>query len=293
MTSISPLSSVNVTPKSALDSFETWILTLAIHKPHPTFIWSLESNHSSLHSQSLPQKIGAFTLLDGIESGPAIRLGPSNAVRGGMRWEKRVAEGLERVYREWHLVDRLDDEDVEEQGKSKGKGKDIPTPSKSNKRSKKSKSKSNLPKPPTRILEFDGDQSCVLEIQPHPIERLKLPSSFQSYDSGYGASYYGNSSFPYGYGLSSNLNHNFEQDKTTLTFHCEEIKINAHRLLSTLEELEKREMNEMDKELESIGRMKRSNDGWLNQGQFIVAGVTNTSPRYGGDEFLMGSSARS
>lgn len=192
----------------------------------------------------------------------AIRLGTSSAIRGGMRWEKKVVEGLDRIYREWHLVDPLNEEQVDN-------AVEIPnSKSKESKHKTEEKTKSSLPTPISRILEFDD--SCVLQIQPHPIAREKIPSSFSSYDSGFASSSYsyGNSGVPYGYGYGFPLSHREElsQSKTSLTFHCEEIRINAARLLSVLEDLERLEMLEADKELD---RFRKPGGG------SIVGGVAN------------------
>ena len=181
-----------------LDSFETWILSLTLQrKSGPGWLWGKSTGRS-------------------------------------MRWEKRVAEGLDRVFRQWfhggeeggltadsalhrasliasmgsghrqsHLGQPGEEEESDEMGEAARK----------------------MTTPPPQMLEFDGT-SCTMLIQPHPI----APSSHPALTSMSSHLYLSSSSISSHASLTS---------RVEFTFHCESLSINAARLLCALEEVER------------------------------------------------------
>lgn len=145
-----------------LDSFESLILTLTARR-------SIPDTNATIHA-----------LLRG-----------EDASGHRLRFSKTLAEGLDRVFRDWFR----------------------PSPH---------------GEPDERMLEFDTT-SCTLSIQPHASSRAAvahpaLSSSSHDYLSRPPLSMqYAN--------LASN-------ERVELTFHCETVKVNAARLLATLERLE-------------------------------------------------------
>ncbi|KAF6766843.1 F-box domain protein [Kalmanozyma brasiliensis GHG001] len=146
-----------------LDSFESLILTLTARR-------------------SVPDAAAAIHAI--------LRGEPSSSHR--LRYSKTLAEGLDRVFRDWFR----------------------PSPSPS--------------LPAERTLEFDTT-SCTLAIQPHasPLAASAHPAhSSSSHDY---------LSRP---PLSTQYANLASNERVELTFHCETVRINAARLLATLERLE-------------------------------------------------------
>lgn len=231
-----------------LDSFETWILSLTLQR----------------------------RLVDGRASGGGGAAGP---VAGGgpaisslstrqMRWEKRVAEGLDRVFRDWFstpVQPQYDGigrayvrNDEHEQGESalaraqristlhfgftppSGAGSDVKASGEVLDMEEAGfdddddgKNTDDETIPDLRTLEFDGP-SCTMSIQPHPNSAdrggTREDTVHPALSSMYSHNYLSSHSLSARYASLSS--------RVELTFHCESVTINAARLLSTLEDVE-------------------------------------------------------
>lgn len=190
-----------------LDSFETWILTLTLQRKSDSI--------ASLRGMSRP-----------------------------LRWEKPVAAGLDRVFRDWFHSN------TDEISKSLGGGDgsfyrasliasaanpySIPNTSsyftnvgKSTQRDKEEEEEGDQQQPGPKVLEFDGT-SCTMTIQPHAVASFSslLHPALTLMPSQH---YLSNA------GLSS---HSFSS-RAEFNFHCESLTINASRLLNVLEDVER------------------------------------------------------
>ncbi|CCF51460.1 hypothetical protein NDA11_006310 [Ustilago hordei] len=197
-----------------LDSFESLILTLTARRSIP----------------DVNATIGAI-------------LRGEDASGHRLRYSKVLAEGLDRVFREWF------------------------------KPQASSNSASSSQEPELKTLEFDNT-SCTLSIQPHASSRAHvahpaLSSSSHDYLSGPPLSaQYAN--------LASN-------ERVELTFHCEHITINAARLLATLERLEHDVLANQARSGLAMSRLPRivENVSSMGAGGFPVAAATvNASVGY-------------
>ncbi|UZJ56277.1 hypothetical protein CBS101457_005597 [Exobasidium rhododendri] len=202
-----------------------------------------------------------------------------------MRWEKRVAEGLDRVFREWFSTGKDEGGNISgsswgagqasnalhrasliasmgrgyssslpatvdsSMGKSREEATNLSQEEGSKEEAGEEEAEASTALPEAKMLEFDG-LSCTLEIQPHPIDSTSFPShpALTSMSSDH---YLSNSS------LRSHYHDSFVS-RVEFTFHCESIIINAARLLSVLE------MVEMD--------IERASELAKRKGGQIVAG---------------------
>lgn len=188
-----------------LDSFETWILTLTLQRKSDSI--------ASLRGMSRP-----------------------------LRWEKPVAAGLDRVFRDWFHSS------TDEISRSLGGGDSsfyrasliasatsstpyslpsISSYSATMDKSSERQEEEDQPQPEPKILEFDGT-SCTMTIQPHAVASSSslLHPALTLMPSHH---YLSNA------GLSS---HSFSS-RVEFNFHCESLTINAARLLNVLEDVER------------------------------------------------------
>ncbi|SPO27681.1 uncharacterized protein UTRI_04282_B [Ustilago trichophora] len=122
-----------------------------------------------------------------------------------LRYSKTLAEGLDRVFRDWFK------------------------PPASLAASSSSHPITDRDQPETKILEFDAT-SCTLTIQPHASARAHI--AHPALSSGQSHNYLSQPPLSAHYAsLASN-------ERVELTFHCDCVTINAARLLATLERLE-------------------------------------------------------
>ncbi|SPO32538.1 uncharacterized protein UTRI_04282 [Ustilago trichophora] len=130
-----------------------------------------------------------------------------------LRYSKTLAEGLDRVFRDWFKPPTA-----------------IASSSSSFSSSSSSSHATIAPQQPeTKVLEFDA-ASCTLTIQPHASARAHI--AHPALSSGQSHNYLSQPPLSAHYAsLASN-------ERVELTFHCECVTINAARLLATLERLE-------------------------------------------------------
>ncbi|KDN43686.1 hypothetical protein K437DRAFT_257416 [Tilletiaria anomala UBC 951] len=247
-----------------LDSFETWILTLSIHRTD--------------YDLTPPFVLARAKLAQDFDGGQADgNNAPPFAFNQPFWTERRMVEGLERVYREWFRppngcspdIDSLLSSDKHDTRLSASAS--SPTGNDNHKTPSSARLRARLYQmdmteeeraeilPPLRMLEVDNKPSCTLSIQPHPCEKFtEHPAlsgssgshSWLSYSS-FGAQYGpgsgmgftaagGPGGYSYGSGSGSyaSLGWAGGADKVEFTFHCEEMRINAARLFSALEVLE-------------------------------------------------------
>ncbi|PWN49782.1 hypothetical protein IE53DRAFT_369483 [Violaceomyces palustris] len=218
-----------------LDSFESLILTLTVKRRVENSLGVLEADQPN----------------------------PTRSVAQFLRHQRIVAEGLDRVFRDWFRPPAPTDvgsspllggggggSREEEQrlasaaalqtlmstfgpinllgGVGGGGGSANRTSSTSRVRARSTSSSRGYNDPPPRVLEFDSS-SCTLTIQPHPTSRASAShpalSSLESHNYLSQGSLYSH--------YASTLH-----DRCELTFHCESLGINAARLLSVLEQVE-------------------------------------------------------
>lgn len=168
-----------------LDSFESLILTLTARR-------SIQDTNATIAA-----------LLRGDE-----------AANHRLRFSKSLAEGLDRVFRDWFKPKPTGELQGELYAGASGR-----------------RSEKILPEqePDSRVLEFDTT-SCTLTIQPHASARAHMAHPALSAT----ASHHYLSRPP----LSAQYASLESSERVELTFHCESIAINAARLLATLERLE-------------------------------------------------------
>lgn len=191
-----------------LDSFETWILTLSIRRV----------------DHDLTPAFGTHR-----QNGGACFMRPFET-------ERRIMEGLERVYREWFRPPVKYSESQE--GDLSGL---INANSVTSARSKARLYQADMTDtererilPPARMLEVDSKPACQLRIQPHPCEKFAEHPALSGASGSHGWLSY--SSFA-GAGASFPQVHN--NGRIELTFHCEGLQVNAALLLSAFEMVEK------------------------------------------------------
>ncbi|KAN0059994.1 hypothetical protein ACQY0O_007967 [Thecaphora frezii] len=203
-----------------LDSFESLILTLSVRK----YIPDLASAYTGSKSQ---RKV---------------------------RYQRTVAEGLDRVFRDWFIPPSPSPSSSSPSSKSDGAAQEA-----ADRTAKRSDEKDDdeempdsmsallssfdtinriapqsrvphLPAPAARQLEFDTP-SCTLTIRPHatPSSTSRHPAHAQSLDA-----YLSSPSLT---SQCASLHHH-HHDRVELTFHCECVSISSARLLSSLEQLE-------------------------------------------------------
>ncbi len=225
-----------------LDSFETWILTLSVRR-----------TDRDLLPEFLEQR-AAHDAHSRFYRGPAF-IRPFET-------ERRLMEGLDRVYREWFRPPAKNEEGgAVEQGffsrveRKRPEAGAIPAQPQEQSQAhtgiSTARAKARLYQadmtdqertsilPPRRVLELDNNRSsCQLRIQPHPCERFAehpaLAGAGGSYSDLGSHSWLSYASFS---GANSLLaaSHN----RIELTFHCDEIQINAALLLSAFEMVER------------------------------------------------------
>ncbi|PWN20947.1 hypothetical protein BCV69DRAFT_312232 [Microstroma glucosiphilum] len=181
-----------------LDSFETWILTLAVRVSSSAPL----ANRSKTAFDRFGEKhrISFETSADGPTQ--AASIGPAGLeMSRAMRWERRVAEGLDRVYRDWFHRPEAGEIPIPARTK-KSKGSDTGNASQSVTSSVTPELISTFgavnealgldregmqdeeegdteayphptPTPRRRLLEFDNS-SCVLHLQPHACSSPQL-----------------------------------------------------------------------------------------------------------------------
>lgn len=206
-----------------LDSFETWILNLTLRRTSP---WPLPSTSTNLPRSSL------------------------------MRSERRVAEGLDRVYRDWFQRPEEDDVVVAADD-SRNTGAEMSATEALHLRgitpellstfgavNRMTGSEDSLwngdteSLPPPRKLEFDNE-SCQLLIQPHPCS-----SKFAAYNRH--PALLSNYSHAYLSGISMPYSHFNASQRVELVFHVEGVEIHAGRLLAVLESVEEEQLSAMN-----------------------------------------------
>jgi hypothetical protein len=191
-----------------LDSFETWILSLTLQRKS-------ESIAAAFRGSTRP-----------------------------LRWEKRVAEGLDRVFRDWFNPSQGNSG---EQSRSYGdsalhrahliatgpSSHSMPSSTSmgykswDKQASREEAEREDQPEP--RMLEFDGT-SCTMMIQPHAVDsNHPMHPALTSMSSHH---YLSNSSQSFHW-------HNSLTSRVEYTFHCESLTVNAARLLNVLEDVEK------------------------------------------------------
>ena len=231
-----------------LDSFETWILSLTLQRKSDT-----------------------------LSTTPIRGLGSTRP----LRWEKRVAEGLDRVFRDWfsiHNGSGIGGDLARSYGDSAlHRASLIATgPSSQSMPGNTSIGYTSLGKqvsrddaeeeeqPEPKTLEFDG-ASCTMIIQPHAADSSHpMHPALTSMPSHH---YLSNSSQSFHW-------HNSLTSRVEYTFHCESLTVNAARLLNVLEDVEK--------------DVERASDQAKRRGAQIVAGSSGgTSWAYstGGSNF--------
>ncbi|CAO1615586.1 unnamed protein product [Parajaminaea phylloscopi] len=199
-----------------LDSFETWILHLTLRR-----------------TRSVETRAQVATLRQ-----PSI-----------LRWERRVAEGLDRVYRDWFHCD--EEEPAHEGMPALANGKNHASPVASitpellstfgavnssmvaPHEMSRSASTDREAMPPLRRLEFDN-VSCQLVVQPHPGAPQFAPyNRHPALLSNYSHAYLSGLSMPYSHFNAS--------QRVELVFHVEAVEVHAGRLLGILQDVDEEE----------------------------------------------------
>lgn len=181
-----------------LDSFETWILTLAVRVSSSAPLPSRSKNAFDRFGEN--HRISFETSSDGPSQ--AASIGPAGLeMSRAMRWERRVAEGLDRVYRDWFHRPEAGEVPIPSR-RSKGKGTGAGDAGQNMASSVTPELISTFgavnqalgldredthddhegdtdayplptPTPRRRLLEFDNS-SCVLHLQPHACSSPQL-----------------------------------------------------------------------------------------------------------------------
>ncbi|PWN40045.1 hypothetical protein IE81DRAFT_349603 [Ceraceosorus guamensis] len=152
--------------------------------------------------------------------------------RPAMRWEKRLAEGLDRVFREWFVPPPASQEASGQTALARahaihdgfaGQSTSLEEEARAEQEEEAAAAAATAaPRP--RALEFDGP-SCVVWIQPHAHKNLTShPALSQAYSHSY-LSY-------------ASLSSSSSSSRVTLTFNASSIRINAARLLACAQDVE-------------------------------------------------------
>lgn len=192
-----------------LDSFETWILTLSIRRV----------------DHDLTPAFGTYR-----QNGGPCFMRPFET-------ERRIMEGLERVYREWFRPPVRHFEQQEAGGSSIINANSV-TSARSKARlyqAEMTETERERILPPARMLEVDSKPACQLRIQPHPCEKFAEHPALSGASGSHGWLSY--SSFASAQGSNFPQVHN--NGRIELTFHCEGLQVNAALLLSAFEMVEK------------------------------------------------------